>query len=98
MTTTTEAPATERQINYVLGLLDNRDLLASDAMKEASGSDTQAGMDSYIETIRPQVSRLGKHRASKMIEHLKSLPVKHKAQQKGAFQFGPIKSEVPAGR
>jgi hypothetical protein len=98
MTTTTEAPATQRQRDYLLGLLGSRDLLASDAMKEAAGSDTQAGMDSYVAIIKPQVDGLGKVRASNMIGHLKALPLKHPAQQKGSFQFGPIKSDVPQGR
>jgi hypothetical protein len=86
MTTTTEFPATRRQRDYILFLLDEREIQLRQ-------------MDSLgdIKSIAKGPS-LGIYQASRWIERLKSLPKKHEAHRPAPGAVLTVDSTVPAGR
>jgi hypothetical protein len=85
-TTTTEAPATRRQRDYILDLLDEREV-------QLRPMDSISDIKSIV-----QGPSLGKQEASRWIERLKSLSKKHVAMRPERGAVPTAKSDVPAGR
>lgn len=97
-TTTRNYPATERTINYIKDLLDERDLTASKKHNEAIAGMTEPQIEHYMCVLRQKARSMTQEQASGWIERLKALPKKHKATQARGGATQTIKSDVPAGR
>jgi Family of unknown function (DUF6011) len=84
--------ATEPQIKYIEGLLDQKNLLASPKFFDAVNAMDQGEFAAYIENLKSQARTLTKKTASKWIAALKALPNKPLAER--TIQRDPARPPV----
>jgi hypothetical protein len=93
--TTTDRPATERTVQYIKNLIDERDLTASNLFAARTEDMTPAELDRYLCELRQRPRTMTQAEASEWIEALKKLPRKGGATD-GDFKV--LASKVPGGR
>jgi hypothetical protein len=86
--TTNDRPASDKQVSYIRDLFDKADLFADSEFFDRVNAMDATEYAAYIEHLKDQVGdpddiskpRIGRARASQIIERLKALPRKREAQ------------------
>jgi hypothetical protein len=91
--------ATEPQINFILDLLDQRDLFASPKWFDAVNAMDKEEYAAHLALTKANVPNMTKSQASRMIEELTKLPRLY-ARPKAEVKMGSNETQpdVPAGR
>lgn len=95
-------PATPRTVDFLVDLLDNRDLLASPRFFDRVNAMDAEELAAYIERLKEQARTLSQHTAGEWIERLKPLPRKARPDaNRGRSNYEvavPSEQLLPAGR
>lgn len=89
---------TQPQWNYICGMLDKRELTASDTFREKVANMSADELAKYIAELKELLKRTSQPMASQLIETLKALPYKQKAEGVGKNEPVQKVPDVPAGR
>jgi hypothetical protein len=98
---TAHRPATERTIQYIKNLLDERELTASQKFADATQAMDEGELSRYMCQLRQRPRSMTQAEASEWIEALKRLPRKGTSQATGHsahVEFKVLAEKVPAGR
>lgn len=97
-TTTTERPATQPMVDLLKDLIDERDLLKDPRFFDAVNAMDEGEYDAHLSRLKTQMESVSFDRARHLINHMKSLPMKHESQRPQRGGEPPkFKSDVPAG-